>query len=124
MLFILHCIDRPGSQALRRRVRTPHLAFVAGHAERYRFGGPLLGDDGQPLGSLMIVDLPDRAALDGHLREDPFFSSGLFQTVNVWNSQQVVPEREPGALMRELKAAQALAASPIPFIKVTGEHAP
>jgi uncharacterized protein YciI len=127
MLFILQCIDRAGSQALRRRSRTPHLEFVVGHTEAFRFGGPLLGDDGLPLGSLMILDLPDRAALERHMQADPFFSAGLFQTVNVWQTQQVVPEREPGALMRELEATKAQTAkfaAAIPLLRVIGEHAP
>ena len=50
----------------------------------------------------MILDLPDRAALEAHLAADPFFSSGLFQTVQVWQSAQIVPEATPGALRAEL----------------------
>lgn len=111
MLFIVHAQDRPGSQALRTRVRAPHLEFVASRTPAFRFGGPLLGDDGRPLGSLMILDLPDRAALDAHLAADPFFSSGLFQRVQVWQTAQVVPEAEPGALQAEIDGQRRKAAA-------------
>ena len=114
MLFILQCTDRAGSQALRAQARMPHLDFVAANATVFRFGGPLIGDDGRVLGSLMILELPDRTALERHMRADPFFSAGLFQTVSVWQSQQVVPEREPGALAREIAAARVGAAPPQP----------
>lgn len=110
MLFIIHAQDRPGSQALRTKARVPHLEFVADQPNRFRFGGPLLGDDGKPLGSLMILDLPDRAALDAHLAADPFFSSGLFQRVQVWQTVQVVPEAVPGALRAELDRQRRQAA--------------
>lgn len=115
MLFIVHAQDRPGTQAVRAKARVPHLEFVAGRTRAFRFGGPMLGDDGQPLGSLMILDLPDRAALDAHLAADPFFSCGLFQVVQVWQTVQVVPEASPGALQVEIekqrRRAQALAAA-------------
>ncbi|HEU5296346.1 MAG TPA: YciI family protein, partial [Burkholderiaceae bacterium] len=75
----------------------------------FRFGGPLLGDDGAPVGSLMLLELPDRAALGRHLQADPFFGSGLFQQVSVWTSQQVVPELEPGALDAEIARQRMLA---------------
>lgn len=112
MLFILQCIDRPGSATLRAQARVPHLEFVAANASVFRFGGPLLGDDGKPLGSLMILELPDDAALERHMAADPFFSCGLFQTVNIWRSQQIVPEAAPGLLRQEIarqrKAAEAV----------------
>jgi uncharacterized protein len=113
MLFILQCLDRAGSRALRNQARVPHLEFVAAHAKVFRFGGPLLGDDGRVVGSLMILELPDRAALDLHIATDPFFSAGLFHVVNVWQTQQVVPEHTPGALAHEIATARARAAEPL-----------
>lgn len=110
MLFIVHAEDRPGSHALRTRARVPHLEFVARHPSAFRFGGPLLGDDGKPLGSLMILDLPDRAALDAHLAADPFFGCGLFQAVQIWQTAQIVPEARPGALQAEIDSQRRQAA--------------
>lgn len=103
MLFIIQALDRPAHHGLRTQVRADHLHFVARHVKAYRFGGPLLGDDGQPMGSLMILELPDRATLEAHLAADPFFSAGLFQLVQVWQTVQVVPEHEPGGLQREIE---------------------
>jgi hypothetical protein len=131
MLFILQCLDRAGSRTLRSRARVPHLEFVAAHTDAFRFGGPLIGDDGSVLGSLMILELPDRAALDRHMAADPFFSAGLFYVVNVWQSQQVVPEASPGALARELATARSraveplrLTSGPMPLLRPTGDLAP
>jgi uncharacterized protein YciI len=103
MIFIVQALDRPNTQTLRTQARVPHLEFVADHASAFRFGGPMLGADGRPVGSLMILDLPDRAALEAHLEADPFFGCGLFQTVQVWQSAQVVPEAAPGALQAEIE---------------------
>lgn len=124
MPFILHCLDKPGHAHVRRQTRAAHLAYVAGRQHVFMFGGPLVDDGGQPRGSLMILDLPDRAALDSHMRGDPFFSADLFESVTVWTTRQVMPEREPGALALELQAALAGPPHPIPTLRVTGEHAP
>lgn len=107
MEFVLMCLDKPDRVAVRATARVPHLAYVGSRQRAFRFGGPLLDDTGQARGSLMILELPDRAALDEHLRGDPFFSADLFDTVTVWNTRQVVPERERGGLERELQAARA-----------------
>ena len=119
MEFVLYCIDNPGRAALRTTLRVPHLAYTSGRPQAFRFGGPLLDDAGKPKGSLMILDLPDRAALDAHMAADPFFGSDLFGSVTVWSTRQVMPEREAGALARELNAARELA---LPILKPTREH--
>jgi uncharacterized protein YciI len=103
MSFILQAFDRPGTLDLRRRVRVPHLEFVASRASVFRFGGPMLGEDGTALGSLMIMDLPDRLALNAYIAADPFFACGLFASVHVWETRQVVPECTSGALQTELE---------------------
>jgi hypothetical protein len=109
MLFILLCKDHPGALSVRTRARLPHLDFVADHVSAFRYGGPLIGGTGQPEGSLMILDLPDRAALDAHMRADPFFSAGLFESVTIWTSQQVVPETAPGGLRAEIERQRVAA---------------
>jgi len=109
MLYILKCLDRADTGGLRVRARLPHLEFVASRLNAFRFGGPLLGEDGVVVGSLMILELPDDAALEAHMGKDPFFAAGLFASVEVWRSRQVVPEGEPGALGAEIERQRALA---------------
>jgi uncharacterized protein YciI len=102
MEFVLYCIDMPGRAALRRDIRPAHLEYVGSRQERFRYGGPLLDEAGEARGSLMILDVPDRAALDAHIAGDPFFSSDLFESVTVWASRQVLPERGAGGLRAEM----------------------
>ena len=64
MLYVLHLLDRPGTAALRQRVRPEHKAYLAQVAERIAFAGPLLLDDGRTMvGSLLVIDFPSRDAL-------------------------------------------------------------
>lgn len=109
MEFILYCLDKPDHGDTRRMVRVPHLEYISTRQHVFRYGGPLIDGDGQVKGSLMILSLPDRAALDQHLLGDPFFNADLFESVTIWSSKQVVPELTPNALQSELAEQRRLA---------------
>lgn len=107
MEFVLYCLDRPDAGKARQAARAPHLAYIADKQHLFRYGGPLLSPDGVPQGSLIVLDLPDRAALDEYLRGDPYFSGGMFESIAIWPSRQVVPETAPGLLAAELEKQRA-----------------
>ncbi len=111
MQFVLYCVDKPQRHALRAKLRVPHLAYIEGRTHAFRFGGPLIDDQGLPGGSLMILELPDRAALDAHMQGDPYFAADLFASVSCWSTRQVMPPLDAGALLAEQQAARQLAAS-------------
>jgi uncharacterized protein len=87
VLWVIHAEDRPGSGELRQATRPDHLAYVADFP--IVAGGPLLGDDGEMCGSLVIIDLPDREAVDAYVAGDPYSKAGLFATVRVHGWRQV-----------------------------------
>jgi uncharacterized protein len=110
MLFVIHGHDRPeDGAAIRRCTRPEHLRFVLANPGVFRYGGPLLDEQGQTIGSLMLIDLPDRKALDRFLAEEPYCRNRLFAPLHVHPSRQVVPEIAPGLLAKEL-AREELAA--------------
>ena len=139
MEFILYCVDKPNRATLRSTLRVPHLSHISQRQQVFRYGGPMLDEAGQPRGSLMILELPDRAALQAHMAGNPYLGADLFESVTIWATRQVMPETHPGGLERELAAAVLTAAAarkcdggqkaprqrqPIPFLKVSGEQAP
>jgi uncharacterized protein YciI len=105
MAFVVIGRDKPEG-ALRRRHRADHLDFIAGHQGGVIYAGPLL-DKGRMVGSLFVFDLADRAALDAHLARDPYFAAEIFDTVEIFESRWMVPEREPGFLAGEARKARA-----------------
>jgi uncharacterized protein YciI len=109
MDFIVIARDKPDSAALRQSLRGPHLRFIADKQHLFKFGGPLLDDQGRMQGSLMVLTFPDRAALDAYMAEDPYFTGGLFESVTVHATRQIVPELEPGMLAREIARQAAVA---------------
>ncbi len=106
MDFIVIGLDKSGD--LRQRFRAGHLEYINDKQDRFKFGGPLIADDGRVIGSLMILTFPDRAALDAHLAKDPYFKGGLFEAVFIRETRQVLPESAPGAFAREIAKQKAL----------------
>src|SRR5271170_202100 len=83
MLFCLRCTDRTDLPGLRQEVRPKHVDYLTGLGKQIVCAGPLLADDAMTaLGSLLIVEAPDRAAAEALAAGDPYAQAGLFaQTV-------------------------------------------
>jgi uncharacterized protein YciI len=105
MHFVVVAKDKP-DPSLRLAARADHLEFVSGRQQQFVYGGPLI-KDGTMVGSVLVLDLPDRAALDSYLAEDPYFARGIFASVEVYESRWMVPERDSGALAAEAARARS-----------------
>ena len=104
MNFVVLGRDRAGGEA-RARHRSSHLRYVEARQSSLVYAGPLL-EDGRMVGSLFVFDLPDRAALEAYLAGDPYFNPGIFESVEIWESRWMAPEREPGFLAAEAERAR------------------
>lgn len=82
-LFVLTCIDKPDALEVRMGAREAHLAYVRERIAQVKVGGPLLDDSGNMAGSLLILDVPDRAAAETFNRDDPYTLAGLWERVEV-----------------------------------------
>ena len=103
-------IGRDGDPSLRREERPAHLEYVAERQHIIVYAGPLI-EDGAMIGSIFIFEVPDRAALDAYLGDDPYFARPIFQSVEIWESRRMVPEGEPGFLRAEAEKARRQEAS-------------
>lgn len=77
MLYLVHTHDKPGALDIRLVNRPAHLAWLTAAGERIKAAGPWLGSDDKPAGSLLIVEMENRAALDAWLAQDPYALAGL-----------------------------------------------
>jgi uncharacterized protein YciI len=84
-LYVISCIDKPNSLALRMATRPAHLAYA--HSEglpaTVKLGGPYLDEKGDMAGSLIIVEAPDLTAAEKFSQNDPYRCAGLFQSVEI-----------------------------------------
>lgn len=96
MIFALICKDKPGSLDVRLANRPAHLDYLNGLNGKgaLKFAGPLLGDDGTPVGSLVAIEVETRAAAEAIAEADPYAKAGLFAGVEIhpWNWVFNAPE--------------------------------
>lgn len=83
MLFILIAYDKPDSLKLRAATRPAHLAYWDQQGPRLRIGGPLLGEDGNPRGSMLVVEAANEAQARRLFDADPYIAAGLFGQVTI-----------------------------------------
>lgn len=81
MLFAIMCTDKPGCFETRAATRPDHLAYLRIYADRIQFAGPMLGADEKPCGSIVMVEVADRAEAEGFAAADPYAKVGLFESV-------------------------------------------
>jgi uncharacterized protein YciI len=80
--FVLVCIDKPDSLALRMATREAHFAYATAQGV-VRLAGPFLDERGDMAGSLLIVEVEDRTAAEAFAAGDPYGKAGLFERVEI-----------------------------------------
>jgi uncharacterized protein YciI len=79
---LFYGLDRPGGTAIRNQHRAAHEAFLAEHGDKVMTRGPLLDDAGaEPVGSVLLLDLPDLDAGRELMAIEPFNKAGLYEEV-------------------------------------------
>jgi len=82
MEFFCYHRDRPGSVALRDKMREEHWSYMDRYATKMIARGPTFaGDDDAPNGSLHIVDLPGPAAARAFAFDEPNYQAGVYRDV-------------------------------------------
>jgi hypothetical protein len=84
MPYAIIAEDRPDGAALRGEKRPEHLDYLEAHKDLLLAAGAQFADDGTtPIGSILLVDVDDRAAAEAFAQNDPFATAGLFRSVTI-----------------------------------------
>ncbi|NRA85913.1 MAG: YciI family protein [Rhizobiales bacterium] len=83
MYYAVSCYDKKDSLEIRMATREKHLAFANASGGKVVVGGAMIDDAEQMIGSHLIVEASDRAALDKFLAQDPYAIAGLFERVEI-----------------------------------------
>jgi uncharacterized protein len=91
--FVLIGHDGPRGGELRPVHRPAHLAGLEplANAGRIRHAGPMLGDDGAPLGSVVLFEAASLAEAKAIAARDPYVSEGIFARYEVRETTAVFP---------------------------------
>ena len=83
MLFCLICTDKPNALELRLANRDAHLKYW-GDAGCVKIGGPFTKDDQSVMnGSMLVIDVDNRAKAEALVENDPYNKAGLFQSTEI-----------------------------------------
>jgi uncharacterized protein YciI len=88
-LLIAHDGTDPDALARRMKVRNEHLRRIDGLKKdgEFLFGGAILDESGKMTGSMIVYEFPDRQALEEMLKNEPYFTEG------VWEKTEIRPFR-------------------------------
>ncbi len=100
MLYMCYGVDGPDGPALRDTAREAHFEYLKANADIMVLGGATLADDSDArIGSLLIINVPDRAAADAFAADEPLRKAGVFEsyTVSRMRRGQWYPENAPAS---------------------------
>jgi uncharacterized protein YciI len=92
MLFSVYCKDGATGLEVRKNTRPQHLEHLEAHVGQLVFAGPLLDDSESPIGSLIVIDVADRAEAEAFADGDPYSKAGAFDSVEIIATRQVFPK--------------------------------
>ena len=83
MLFALVAYDRPNAVARRMELRPEHLEFLKAQGETIKLAGPFLADNGDMVGSIVVVEAETVEDARAIFAKDPFMIGNLFDSITV-----------------------------------------
>lgn len=78
MLFIVSGHDHLNVIARRLEFRTAHRAHYTDLGDDLILSGPYLDEDGEPIGSMIIMRRHNQEAAEAHVRSDPYVIKDVF----------------------------------------------
>ena len=78
--------DDPATPARRAETRPRHLQEMQPLVDdgRLLLAGAIVDEGGRAVGSMLIVDLEDRDAVDDLLMRDPYRAAGVWERFEIW----------------------------------------
>lgn len=95
MHWLIKCRSKPNTDALRAATIDAHRNFLDGYPEVTWYSGPLFTDDNRnAIGSLRLIEFPDRAAALAYIDADPYTKAGIFAAITIQRWQPVLDVRQ------------------------------
>lgn len=94
MYFVITCKDKEGGLPLRMETRPAHVEFLEAHLDNMLAAGPTLDAEGNPSGSVLIMDFDSIEDAENWAAQDPYAKAGLFESVSITAWKKVFPAAE------------------------------
>ena len=100
MLWVISCVDKPDTAAIRDQHLQPHRDYLGSQKKILVLAGATQNDDGTAaIGSLFVVNVNSRADAKKFSDGDPFTQNGVFASITITRMRkgQWNPEAAEGA---------------------------
>lgn len=81
MQYVIKAYDGQGMLEKRMEVRPRHLENMGKVNGKVLCAGGLLDDEGKMKGSVIVLDVPDKKALEDYLASEPYIQAGVWEKV-------------------------------------------
>ncbi len=81
MYIVCECLDNPEASEARAATLDAHRTYLKS-AEILRLGGPMQDENGNGIGSILVVEVDSIDAAKAFVAGDPFAAAGVFAQVN------------------------------------------
>jgi uncharacterized protein YciI len=87
MLFVIRCLDKKDHLPVRQENRPAHVEYLKSFGDKLFAAGAILDDREVMCGSVVIIDVADRAEAEVFAAGDPYAKAGLFEqrSIDCWN---------------------------------------
>lgn len=89
MLVCLMARDKAGALNVRMENRSAHVDYLKS-TDHVHLAGPLIDANGDMCGSMIVLDVPDMAAAENWVTNDPYGKAGLFESVTLTEWKKVI----------------------------------
>jgi uncharacterized protein len=87
MQFLLTAYDGTDPEASKRRlnVREDHFRKIGSlkKSGEFLFGGAILDEKGNMIGSMIVYEFPDRQTLDERLKDEPYINGRVWEKIEI-----------------------------------------
>lgn len=81
--FAIYCTDKPDTAQKRLAARDAHFAHIEKTIENLFVAGPLKNQEGDTIGSLLIVKAETAAQARAQLEADPYYHADLWADIRI-----------------------------------------
>ena len=94
MQFVVTAHDGANMLAKRLEIRPKHFENISRLRDHVLCAGGILDDEGQMIGSVLVMEFDDRAGVDEYLRTEPYVVSGVWERIEVEPMNVVVLDKK------------------------------
>ena len=90
MTYLITCHDKADSLDLRLSTREKHLNYLNNFKEQIMIAGPILDENKNPIGTVLVLNYDKLEQVNDFLKKDPYNQVNLFKKISILEFKKVL----------------------------------